>query len=177
MKALHRKIVAFLQCSLESLKQKTGSTPVTSRKLLLESTIDPYQHGTIVDMAHFTAGGQNVICYATTRGKLCGLDLRSNETVWELSNNAKFGEMCSCLHATVEIKRWRFADLKRLPILKLTSCCSMVEHLLDILRSPRSWKNFSGWFNHIRLPQLLFIASPPGFNPLPAEIFFCGGHF
>ena len=38
-------------------------------------------------------------------------------------------------------------------------------------------KKISGWFNHIRLPQPLFIASPPGLNPLPAELFFCGGHF
>ena len=65
----------------------------TKKQLLFESLIDPYERGTIVDMANFTAGGQNVLCYCTTRGKLCGLDLRSNNTVWELSNNAKFGEL------------------------------------------------------------------------------------
>ena len=64
----------------------------TKKQLLFESLIDPYERGTIVDMANFTAGSQNVLCYCTTRGKLCGLDLRSNNTVWELSNNAKFGE-------------------------------------------------------------------------------------
>lgn len=63
----------------------------TKKQLLFESLIDPYEHGTIVDMANFTAGGQSVLCYCTTRGKLCGLDLRSNNTVWDLSNNAKFG--------------------------------------------------------------------------------------
>ena len=42
-------------------------------------------------MASFTAGGQDVICFATSRGKLCGLDLRSNEMVWELTNEAKYG--------------------------------------------------------------------------------------
>ena len=65
----------------------------SKKQLLFESLVDSYEHGTIVDMATFTAGGQNVICYCTTRGKLCGLDLRSNNTVWELSNNAKFGEL------------------------------------------------------------------------------------
>ena len=65
----------------------------SKKQLLVESLVDPYERGAIVDMANFTAGGQNVICYCTTRGKLCGLDLRSNNTVWELSNNAKFGEL------------------------------------------------------------------------------------
>ena len=35
-----------------------------------------------------------VICYATSMGKLCGLDLRSNRPAWELTNSAKFGEFC-----------------------------------------------------------------------------------
>ena len=78
------------------MRQKGSSG--ARKNLLHESTVDPYKCGTIVDMAHFTAGGQNVICYATTHGKLCGLDLRSSdERVWELTNNAKFGE---CLHAS-----------------------------------------------------------------------------
>ncbi len=83
-------IFAFLSRRVETLKQKAAGN--ARRQLLLESTVDAAQYGTIVDMAQFTAGGQNVICFATTRGKLCGLDLRSNEIAWELTNNAKFGE-------------------------------------------------------------------------------------
>ncbi len=83
-------IFAFPSLRVETLKQKAAGN--ARRQLLLESTVDAAQYGTIVDMAQFTAGGQNVICFATTRGKLCGLDLRSNEIAWELTNNAKFGE-------------------------------------------------------------------------------------
>lgn len=61
------------------------------RQLLLDSRVDPANYGTVVEMASFTAGGQDVICFATTRGKLCGLDLRSNRMVWELTNEAKYG--------------------------------------------------------------------------------------
>ena len=61
-------------------------------KPLLEGFVDPTVDGHVVEMAHFTAGGQNVLCYVTTRGRLCGLDLRSNETVWRLTNSPKFGE-------------------------------------------------------------------------------------
>ena len=53
--------------------------------------MDPANYGTVVEMASFTAGGQDVVCFATTRGKLCGLDLRSNQMVWELTNEAKYG--------------------------------------------------------------------------------------
>ena len=60
-------------------------------KPLLESFVDPAAEGQIVEMAHFTAGGQNLLSYVTTKGRLCGLDLRSNETVWRLTNNPKFG--------------------------------------------------------------------------------------
>ena len=70
----------------------TISTGSSSRvKSLLESYVDPRENGVVVDMAHFTAGGQAVLCYATTKGRLCGLDLRSNDTVWSLTNNPKFG--------------------------------------------------------------------------------------
>ena len=61
-------------------------------------------------MASFTAGGQDVICFATTGGKLCGLDLRSNEMVWELTNEAKYGmyelyvHVCRYICVTDKIK-------------------------------------------------------------------------
>ena len=62
--------------------------------------MDPNENGLVVDMAHFTAGGQNVLCYVTTKGWLCGLDLRSNDTVWSLTNNPKFGECTSLAWST-----------------------------------------------------------------------------
>ncbi len=55
--------------------------------------MDPTESGPVVDMATFTAGGEEVICYATSMGRLCGLDLRSNKPAWELTNSAKFGEL------------------------------------------------------------------------------------
>jgi WD40 repeat protein len=64
-------------------------------KPLLESFVDPAAEGQVVEMAHFTAGGQNLLSYVTTKGRLCGLDLRSNETVWRLTNNPKFGLVLS----------------------------------------------------------------------------------
>ena len=74
----------------------TGST--TRAKPLLENYVDSQVNGTVMDMAQLTAGGQNVLCYVTTRGKLYGLDLRSNDTVWSLTNSAKFGvSVCLCL--------------------------------------------------------------------------------
>ena len=60
-------------------------------KPLLESFVDPAVDGQMVEMTPFTAGGQSVLCYVTTKGRLCGLDLRSNETAWRLTNNPKFG--------------------------------------------------------------------------------------
>ena len=64
-------------------------------------------------MASFTAGGQDVVCFATTRGKLCGLDLRSNRMVWELTNEAKYGTCtmhgtCSSNKAKPNMDAWGF---------------------------------------------------------------------
>jgi len=59
---------------------------------MLDMTVDPNNNGYFVDMATFTAGGQEVICYATSMGQLHGLDLRSGKYAWELTNNAKYGE-------------------------------------------------------------------------------------
>ena len=71
----------------------TTSSGSNRVKPLLESFVDPATDGQVVEMAHFTAGGQNLLCYVTTKGRLCGLDLRSNETVWRLINNPKFGKL------------------------------------------------------------------------------------
>ena len=54
-------------------------------------SLDPVTHGTVVDLAQFASGGQNILCLATTRGKLCGLDLRTNKEAWDLTNNGRFG--------------------------------------------------------------------------------------
>lgn len=99
-------MVHTLVCSIDVDKEKrrsgtnvtiastTSSSSGNNRvKPLLESFVDPTADGQVVEMAHFTAGGQNVLCYVTTKGRLCGLDLRSNETVWRLTNNPKFGQL------------------------------------------------------------------------------------
>ena len=78
----------MLYASLSIQSKKSGQG---RRQLLLDSRVDPANYGTVVEMASFTAGGQDVVCFATTRGKLCGLDLRSNQMVWELTNEAKYG--------------------------------------------------------------------------------------
>lgn len=80
--------------SLSVQSKKSGQI---RKQLLLDSRVDPANYGTIVEMASFTAGGQDVICFATTRGKLCGLDLRLNQMVWELTNEAKYG-MCTYVY-------------------------------------------------------------------------------
>lgn len=64
----------------------------SKRQLILETSVDSAENGDVVDMATFSAGGDEVICYATSMGKLCGLDLRANRPAWELTNSAKFGE-------------------------------------------------------------------------------------
>lgn len=74
-------------CSIEA--KKVGSS--TKRQLILETSVDPSQHGTVVDMVTLSMGGEEVLCYATSMGQLCGLDLRANRNAWQLSNAAKFG--------------------------------------------------------------------------------------
>lgn len=92
--------VQFPRVDIDKDKKRAGtSSTLTSNnrvKPLLESYVDPNDTGVVVDMAHFTAGGQNVLCYVTGKGRLCALDLRSNNTVWSLTNNPKFGE---CVHS------------------------------------------------------------------------------
>ncbi len=63
------------------------------RKLTHDMQLDPGNYGHVVDMATFTAGGQNVLCLATNAGKLCGMDLRTNKLAWDLTNNSKYGEL------------------------------------------------------------------------------------
>jgi hypothetical protein len=75
-------------CSIDA--KKVGGS--NRRQLVLETTVDPAENGEVVDMATFSAGGDEVLCYATSMGKLCCLDLRSSRPAWELSNPAKFGE-------------------------------------------------------------------------------------
>lgn len=92
--------VCIFRVDIDKERKRAGTTAtitsITSSsnnrvKPLLENYVEPSVDGQVVDMAHFTAGGQNVLCYVTTKGKLCGLDLRSNETIWRLTNNPKFG--------------------------------------------------------------------------------------
>ena len=49
-------------------------TGANKRQLMLDMTIDDMStNGSFVDMATFNAGGQEVICYATSMGQLHGL--------------------------------------------------------------------------------------------------------
>ncbi len=62
------------------------------RQLVLDTTMDTDVSGYVVDMVTFSAGGQEVICYATSMGQLKGLDLRSGKYAWKLTNNPKYGK-------------------------------------------------------------------------------------
>ena len=39
-----------------------------------------------------TCGGQNVLAFVTTKGHLCGLDLRILNLVWDLENDPRHGK-------------------------------------------------------------------------------------
>ena len=39
-----------------------------------------------------TCGGQNVLVFVTTKGHLCGLDLRIPNLVWDLENDPRHGK-------------------------------------------------------------------------------------
>ena len=65
----------------------------SKRQLVFETTLDPSENGTVVDMSTFSIGGDEVICYSTTMGKLSGLDLRSSKPAWQLTNCAKYGKV------------------------------------------------------------------------------------
>lgn len=81
----------FSQLCMIFLSIQSKKSGQIRRQLLLDTKVEPSEYGTVVEMASFTAGRRDVICFATTRGKLCGLDLRSNRIVWELTNEAKYG--------------------------------------------------------------------------------------
>ena len=53
--------------------------------------LDPKEQGSIVEINEISSGGQNVISFVTTKGKLCGLDLRMQELAWDLKNDPKYG--------------------------------------------------------------------------------------
>ena len=52
--------------------------------------LDPKEQGSIVEINEISSGGQNVISFVTTKGKLCGLDLRMQELAWDLKNDPKY---------------------------------------------------------------------------------------
>ena len=55
----------------------------------LELRLD--KHGSVVDMSEVTTGGQNILAFVTSRGHVCGLDLRAKELAWDLENDPKYG--------------------------------------------------------------------------------------
>lgn len=83
------QINLLYMCSIEPKKTSGGSN---KRQLVMETSVDPVEHGTVVEMATFSTGGEELVCYATSMGKLAALDLRSGKLAWELSNSSKFGK-------------------------------------------------------------------------------------
>ena len=105
------------------MKKVGGSS---KRQLVLDEVVDPAEYGRVVDLATFSTGGQELLCYATSMGKLCGLDLRSSTPAWELTNDAKFGECVImpdhrlCLG---DYKKWDYQDVKYGEIVVSVSAC------------------------------------------------------
>ena len=54
------------------------------------ATIDT--QGSVVEMSEMTCGGQNVLAFVTTKGHLCGLDLRIPNLAWDLENDPRHGK-------------------------------------------------------------------------------------
>ena len=61
-------------------------------KQFLNWSLDREEYGNVVDMSEFTSGGQNLLTFVTTKGRLCGLDLRAPGLAWDLQNNNKHGQ-------------------------------------------------------------------------------------
>ena len=83
---------SFISLSNSPLSIEAKKIGSNKRQLVLNEMVDTSEYGRVVDMSTFTTGGQELICYATSMGKLCGLDLRSCSAAWELTNDAKFGQ-------------------------------------------------------------------------------------
>ena len=49
----------------------------------------------MVEMSEMTCGGQNVLAFVTTKGHLCGLDLRIPNLAWDLENDPRHGKSLS----------------------------------------------------------------------------------
>uniref|UniRef100_A0A1X7TYT6 non-specific serine/threonine protein kinase n=1 Tax=Amphimedon queenslandica TaxID=400682 RepID=A0A1X7TYT6_AMPQE len=64
-------------------------------KDVLRWELDPSLHGSVVEMTEMTCGGQNVLAFVTTKGHLCGLDLRTPNLAWDLENDPRHGLMLS----------------------------------------------------------------------------------
>ena len=89
--------------SIEMQKQKN---PKLRNVFTWELDLDKY--GSVVDMNEITAGGQNILTFVTTRGRLCGLDLRSQELAWDLENNPKRGINIVSNYTNIIIFKFRF---------------------------------------------------------------------
>ena len=49
----------------------------------------------MVEISEMTCSGQNVLVFVTTKGHLCGLDLRIPNLVWDLKNDPRHGKSLS----------------------------------------------------------------------------------
>ena len=81
------QLLLFISIDREpNSKQKT-----LKAKDVFKWELDPYLHGSIVEMSEMTCGGQNVLAFITTKGHLCGLDLRTPNLAWDLENDPRHG--------------------------------------------------------------------------------------
>ncbi|CAJ0749231.1 3875_t:CDS:10, partial [Entrophospora sp. SA101] len=71
----------------------TGSTPLKYgkaqiiRKTQLNGEVGEYA----VAMEHYESGTDSILLYATSKGNICGLDLRTMEVVWTFTNPRSYG--------------------------------------------------------------------------------------
>ena len=83
----------FFYFSIEMSQSSKNSKSNPKLKNVFNWQLDLNKHGSVVDMSEITTGGQNVLTFVTSRGRLCGLDLRTRELAWDLENDPKYGKI------------------------------------------------------------------------------------
>ena len=88
-------VVVVVVVVVVSIDREPNSKQKTLKaKDVLRWELDPSLHGSVVEMTEMTCGGQNVLAFVTTKGHLCGLDLRTPNLAWDLENDPRHGIEC-----------------------------------------------------------------------------------
>ena len=88
-------IIIIIVVVVISIDREPNSKQKTLKaKDVLRWELDPSLHGSVVEMTEMTCGGQNVLAFVTTKGHLCGLDLRTPNLAWDLENDPRHGIEC-----------------------------------------------------------------------------------